>query len=320
MIVVVGALQLGAFVPDQRLQAQTGAPVELDETGLSVGIDQLERVDAKALDHAQAARNGAVRHRPDHRMQAFRHQRHEIPERVMRRGGLRIAAIRLHLDRVDQVGKLDGILNKEHRDIVADEIPIALIGIELDRKAPHVARRVDRARTACHRRETREHRGPLALLGKKAGLRQFGYRVGAFEIAMRGRTTGMHDTLGDAFMVEVKDLFAQQEIFQKRRPACSGAQTVLIVGNRDAMIGGHGLAARLLRLSAVAFAGGVAVGRCLLCHVVLPFLPVGTSAFWGDNRRHAVRFRSNRESVGCGRRKPASGLTHSCDARAGPGG
>ena len=41
--------------------------------------------------------------------------------------GLRIAAIGLHLHRVDQVGELDRVLDEEDRDIVADQIPIALL-------------------------------------------------------------------------------------------------------------------------------------------------------------------------------------------------
>ena len=61
---------------------------------------------------------------------------------------LRIAAIRLHLHRMDQIGKLDGVLNEKHRDIVADEIEVAFVGVELDGEAAHVTRQVDRARAA----------------------------------------------------------------------------------------------------------------------------------------------------------------------------
>ena len=39
---------------------------------------------------------------------------------------LRVAAVGLHLHRVDQVGELDRVLDEEDRDVVADEVPVAL--------------------------------------------------------------------------------------------------------------------------------------------------------------------------------------------------
>jgi hypothetical protein len=53
----------------------------------------------------------------------------------MRTACLRIASICLHLHRVDQVRELDRVLDEEDWDIVADQIPIALLRIEFDRKA-----------------------------------------------------------------------------------------------------------------------------------------------------------------------------------------
>src|SRR3546814_19514742 len=43
----------------------------------------------------------------------------------------------------------------------------------------------------------------------------------------------MDDTFGNAFMVEMEYLFAQDKIFEQRRSALSGTQAVLIV--RDAV-------------------------------------------------------------------------------------
>src|SRR3546814_16695450 len=63
--------------------------------------------------------------------------------RSMGRRRLGIAAIRLHLHAVDQVGKFDRVLDEENRNIVADQVPVAAVGIELDREAAHVTRGVD---------------------------------------------------------------------------------------------------------------------------------------------------------------------------------
>ena len=80
----------------------------------------------------------------------------------MRRLRLRKPAVGLLLDRVDEVGELDRVLDEEDRDVVADEIPVALLRVELHREAAHVAGEVERALVAGHRREAHEHRGALA--------------------------------------------------------------------------------------------------------------------------------------------------------------
>ena len=40
---------------------------------------------------------------------------------------------------MNEIRKLDRILNGEDGDVVADEIEIALVGVEFDRKAAHIA-------------------------------------------------------------------------------------------------------------------------------------------------------------------------------------
>ena len=57
-------------------------------------------------------------------MHGFRRERHVIPERVVCGGRLRKPTIGFHFYRMDQIGKLDGILDEENRDIVADQIPV----------------------------------------------------------------------------------------------------------------------------------------------------------------------------------------------------
>ena len=47
----------------------------------------------------------------------------------MSRRSLRHLAVRARLDRVDEVRELDGILNKENRNVVSNYIEISLIGV-----------------------------------------------------------------------------------------------------------------------------------------------------------------------------------------------
>ena len=67
-------------------------------------------------------------------------------------------AIRFGLGGMDDVGKLDGVLDEEDRDVVADQIPIAFLGVELDGKAAHVAGEIERAFRAGDGAEAHEDR------------------------------------------------------------------------------------------------------------------------------------------------------------------
>ena len=219
MEVRIGAADLDRLVPVERMRAEHRRPVELHEHGLARLIDQAEGVHAEALHHAVAARNGAVRHDPHLHVHRFGHQRDEIPEGVVRARGLRHREVRLGLQRMHQIRKLHRVLDEEHRDVVADQIPVAFIGVELDREAAHVAHRVGRAALARDGGEAHEHGRALAGFGKERGAREFAERLVALEVAVRRGAARMHDALGNALVIEVRDLLAQDEVFEQRGPA-----------------------------------------------------------------------------------------------------
>ena len=158
----IGAIDLHRFVPHHRLQPQLRFPMKLDEGRLPLGIDEAEGMHAEAFHEAEGARDCPVRHDPHHHMHAFRRQGDKVPEVVMRRLRLRKSPIRFLLHRMDQVRKLDGVLNEEHRDIVPHDVPVAFLRVELHRKAADVARQVRRAFVAGHGREAHEGRGLLS--------------------------------------------------------------------------------------------------------------------------------------------------------------
>ena len=173
----IRARDLHGFVPHERVRPRRRRPVKLDERRLAFRVDEPKRVHAEALHHSEAARNRAIGHDPHQHVRRLRHQRHEIPERVVRGRGLRHPVMRLGLHGVDQIGKLHRVLDEEHGDVVADEIPVALVGIELDGEPAHVARGIRRASFAGDGREPHEHRSALAGLGKerRAGQRLSGW-------------------------------------------------------------------------------------------------------------------------------------------------
>jgi hypothetical protein len=109
---------------------------------------------------------------------------------------------------MDDVWKLDAVLNEEDRNVVADEVEVALVGVELHREATGVPDGVGRAAGAEHRREPAEYVGLLALGGQEVGASDVGGVAVGLERAVSGRATRVHDALGDAFVVEVGDLLA----------------------------------------------------------------------------------------------------------------
>ena len=82
--------------------------------------------------------------------------------------GLRHREVRLGLGRVHQVGELHRVLDEEDRDVVADEIPVAFVRVELHREAADVSRGVGRAALAEHGREADEDRRLFAGFARRA--------------------------------------------------------------------------------------------------------------------------------------------------------
>ena len=162
-------------------------------------------------------------------------QADEIPEIVVRGLRLREAAIRLLLYRMDEVGKLDGILDEEHRDVVADDVPVAFLGVELDRKAAHVARQIGRTLAACNGRKP--HKGRRAFAGalEQIGAGELRQRLVVFKKAMRAITSRVNDAFRNPLVVEMKDFFAKMEILKQRGAARADLQRVLVVGNRSSL-------------------------------------------------------------------------------------
>ena len=241
MEVRIGAIDLQRLVPHHRLQAQLRLPVELHIGGLPFRVDEAEAVDAEALHEAEGAGDGPVGHDPHEHVGGFRAQRGEVPEIVMRRLRLGETTVGLLLRGMDQVGELDRVLDEEDGDVVADEIPVAFLGVELHREAAHVAGQVGGALVARHGGEAHEDRHLLARPLEQVRRGDVGQGFRRLEIAMDAEAACMHHPLRDALMVEVEDLLTEVEILQQRGSARPDLQRVLVVGNRNALLRRQGL-------------------------------------------------------------------------------
>ncbi|MNL39333.1 hypothetical protein D3C87_1616070 [compost metagenome] len=151
--------------------------------------------------------------------------------------------MRLGFYRVHQVRELHRVLDEEDRHVVADQVPVAFVGIELDGKAAHVARGVLGPPLARHRGKAHEHRRALAFFCKQGRGGQIGQGLVALEVTVGGRAARVHDALGNALVVEVRNFFTQDEVFQQRRPAHARLERMLVVRHRHTLVGRQLLAA-----------------------------------------------------------------------------
>ena len=155
---------------------------------------------------------------------------------IVRRLRLRKSAVGFGLDGVDDIGKLDGVLNEEHRDVVADEVPVTLFGIDLDGKAANVARQ-DRKNPCCRRRSKNERMlrssRPLSGKGRRASRPK---AIWSARSSHARRIRAHAPRARECARDRNERSFRENEIFQKRRTAAPGLQRILVVRNRDALL------------------------------------------------------------------------------------
>src|SRR5664279_5543884 len=138
---------------------------------------------------------------------------------------------------MDEIGKFDGVLNEEHWDVVADEVPISLLGIEFHGEAAYVARRVDRSGAARYRRNAGEQWRLFARPLEQVGLRDIGQRLEILKVTVRGRTARVNDAFRNSLVIKVKYFFPQDKIFEQGRAPRARAQRILVIGDANALIG-----------------------------------------------------------------------------------
>ncbi len=121
------------------MDAKQRLPVEFYKTCFSLHINETERIYAKALHHPKTPWDGSVRHQPHNHVGSLRSVDHKIPKSIMGRGCLRYLIMRLRFYCVDDIRKLNGVLNKKDRNVISDEIVVAVFCIKLSGETAHVA-------------------------------------------------------------------------------------------------------------------------------------------------------------------------------------
>ena len=217
-------LDLGRLLARQVRTPCFGSKENLHRTASPSVVDELVGVDARSLHVPVARRDAPGALHPGHHVQRFRVMHDEVVEAP----GLLPVRHRVGLEGVDHVRELDRVADEEDLEVVADEVPVAVDRLELDREAARVARRLGRVLGADHGREADEDGRAHAGLRQHLGAGVFRGRLVAdlavgLEIAVRGGAAGVDDALGDALAVEMRDLLDELVVLEGRRAALADA-------------------------------------------------------------------------------------------------
>ena len=219
----------------QVLDALLRAEVELDPVALVLRIDEAEGVRAKAVHVAVAGGQAAVAHHDGDLVQRLGQRAPEVPVVF---GAAQVGA-RVALDGMVQVRELERVAHEEHRRVVANQVPVAFFGVELEGKAANVTLGVGRAAFTRDGGEAGKHPGLLANVREQLGTGVAGDVVGDGEGAVSARTLGVHAPLGNDLAVKVRQLFKQPDILQQGRAARARRHGVLVVHHGRASDGGQ---------------------------------------------------------------------------------
>ena len=126
-----------SFFVGQVFNALLAAEMEFHPETFARFVPEAVSMRTEAVHMTVAGWNTAVAHDDGNLVQRFRQQRPEVPVVCCR---THIGA-RITFDGFVQVGELTRVAQEEYGCVVADHIPVAFFGIELQRKAADVAYR-----------------------------------------------------------------------------------------------------------------------------------------------------------------------------------
>lgn len=102
------------------------------------------------------ARDAVAGHGPEESVHSAGLLAEEVPRRIVSGGRLGDLIVRAGLDRVDQVGEADGVLDKEDGDVVADNVKVSFVSVEAGSEPVDIASGISTAAGTSNGREPDE--------------------------------------------------------------------------------------------------------------------------------------------------------------------
>ena len=113
-----------------------------------------------------------------------------------------------------QIGEFQRVAQEEHRRIVSNKVPVALLCIEFNGKAADVALGIGRATLSCHGRETYEQLCLFSDFREDGSLRVLRNVVSHRKFSKRAGTFGVHAAFRYHLTVEMCQFFQKPNILQ----------------------------------------------------------------------------------------------------------
>src|SRR5258707_7012541 len=186
------------------------AEVEFHPGALVLGIDHREGVTSEAMHMPEGLWNSAVGHDDCDLMECLWKKSPEVPVILSApQTGTGVA-----LDRVVEVREAQRIAEEKDWSIVSDDVPISVLGVELESKPADIALRIGCSALPRDGRKAREHRRLLSNLRKNRCLGVPRDVVSGRECSIRSPAFGMHPALGNDLAIKVCELLDQPNVLE----------------------------------------------------------------------------------------------------------
>jgi hypothetical protein len=116
---------------------------------------------------------------------------------------------------MDEIRKLQRILNEEDGDVVSNDIPVALFRVKLDREPTDISHSICRAAAAQNCAESREERRTTGRVAENTSCSILRKTFVHFKCSEGSGAASVDDSLGNAFMVESMDLLTGSVVFKE---------------------------------------------------------------------------------------------------------
>mmetsp|Transcript_15125 Transcript_15125/g.37689 ORF Transcript_15125/g.37689 Transcript_15125/m.37689 type:complete len:240 (+) Transcript_15125:1588-2307(+) len=197
-------------------------------------VDEAEGVHAKAGHGAVVARDAHVVQQERQHVAALG----VVGQEVHAAPVLLLVVLGVGLERVHQVRELHAVTDEEHRHVVAHQVKVALARIELDGKAARVAQRLGAAALVRDGGEARDDGRLHAGRAQEVGAREMAHVVRHLEKALGHHAARVHDALGDALAVKLRQLLHQVVVLQQDGAARAHRERRVVVPHGCAAVGG----------------------------------------------------------------------------------
>ena len=177
--------------------------MEFHPTTFVIFVIKTERMTSETVHVAKILRNPPVTHQDHDLVQSFWWQTPEVPHRRVTSQ----VCLRIPLLRVNKIGKLQRIPDKENRRVIPDQIPVSLVGIEFHGKSPNIPFRIGCTPLSRYRGETHEHVGFLANPCKNTRFGVTGNVICHRERTKCSAPLGMYDTFWNSLPVKMSQFF-----------------------------------------------------------------------------------------------------------------